>query len=406
MVDIEQQVWGMTTEGEVVVLYTITNSHGEWVRLTNLGAAVVGLGVRGHSNSIDNVVLGYDQWTAYQGDDAAMGKTIGRFANRIARGRFSVGGHQYQLPINSRPNHLHGGAEGFQNKIWQARVEVDRVVFSYVSPANEGGYPGEVGVECVYDWDDEAALEITFFGGVDSPTIVNLTNHCYFNLAGAFSGAVSSSAQSSQTQQSSQFSPLSQSDICRTILDHKLQVFSDRYLEMDNTGIPTGKILTVEGTVYDFRESTEIGTRIEDQVLVGTHGYDMCFDVRCEARTTAPLSSLSTSSDECQMRKVAVLACKAAGRKVEIFTSQPGLQLYTGNYLDGTVAGTLSDENTIDSDSINIIAKKVYCDYAGVALECQGFPDAPNHPEFPSVVVNAGELYEQHIIYKFSLTNQ
>lgn len=388
MIDIEQQVWGMTSVGDPVILYTMTNSRGEWVKLTNFGAAVVGVGVCGSASTdtsgatsehafghtIEDVVLGYDSWASYQDDQSMMGKSVGRCANRIARGRFELDGTAYQLPINLRPHHIHGGNGGFHNVVWQSRVEGDRVVFSYVSPAGEGGYPGEVGVECVYDWDDESALEITYFGASDSRTILNLTNHLYFNLSGV-GGAESSSSSSS----SSSFGQ-------DTVLEHELLVVADGYLVCDGSGVPTGEISMFDDCAStfvsasvsvdcDFREMRVINSVGQD--AADFQGFDVCFDVR-----NANLSS--AWRDSC----VAVLEHRGAGRRVEVYTTQPGLQLYTGNYLQGVPRGKGGVE---------------YCDFAGVALECQGFPDAVNHPEFPSVEIDKDQVYEQHTVYKFSV---
>lgn len=346
MIDVEQQIWGMTPDGDPVILYTMTNANGAWVKLINLGATVVGVGVPDKNGKIDDVVLGYKDWQSYQGDGAAMGKSVGRYANRIGRGKFTLDGKECRLAINNGPNHLHGGPSGFQNRLWQSRVEGNRVVFSYVSAPNEEGYPGELGCEACYDWDDDCNLEISYFASTDSATIVNLTNHLYFNLKG---------------------------EGCGTIEDHTLQLNCQKFLPTDSTAIPTGVLESVVGTPMDFIAPHIIGQRINDDyehLKIGK-GYDHCWvidnwekDKLCFACTLSETSS---------------------GRVVEVRTTQPGIQIYTGNWLDGSPMGKHNE----------------YVDRSGVAMECQSFPDTPNKPDFPSCVIRKGDTYEQHIIYTF-----
>ncbi len=346
--DIEQVIWGATTEGEPIVLYTMTNSKGEWVKLTNLGATIVGVGVKDKDGVVGDVVLGYKDWQSYQGDGAAMGKSVGRYANRIARGKFTLDGVDYRLAINNGPNALHGGPTGFQNRIWQSRVEGDRVVFNYVSTPGEEGYPGECGVEACYDWDNEGNLEITYFASTDSATIVNLTNHVYFNLKGDGQG---------------------------TIEDHHLQLAAEKWLPTDSVQIPTGELAAVEGTPMDFRTSTVIGSRIEDdfEALKIGKGYDHCWAV--------------DGWEKGKMSYAGELYSEQSGRYVKVSTTQVGIQIYTGNWLEGSPEGKHGE----------------YVDRSGVALECQAFPDSPNKANFPSVELRKGEVYEQHIVYSFGV---
>ncbi len=349
---IEQYVWGLTPEGMPVILYTMTNQQGAYVKLTNLGAAIVAVGVPDKHGKIDDVALGYEEWSSYQGDGAAMGKSVGRYANRIARGRFTLDGADYHLAVNNGPNHLHGGPTGFANRLWEARVETDRVVFAYQSPDGEENYPGDLNVEACYDWGDDNALIITYYGRVDGKaTILNLTNHVYFNLKGDGQG---------------------------DILDHTLQLNASHFLPTDPTAIPTGELQPVEGTPMDFRTPHLIGQRIEqpyEHLTIGK-GYDHCWAI--DGWTPGQLTAAGTLSEA------------STGRKIEILTTQPGIQIYTGNWLAGSPAGKHGQQ---------------YIDRSGVALECQLFPDTPNKPQFPGngAVLRPGETYKQQIVYKFSL---
>ena len=346
--NIEQQVWGMMEDGRPVILYTMTNSRGAYVKLTNCGAAIVAIGVPDKKGDIGDVALGYKDWQSYVGDGPGMGKSVGRYANRIAKGRFTLDGNEYRLAVNNGPNHLHGGPTGFQNRLWDSRVETDRVVFSYVSADGEEGYPGELGAEAVYDWDDDCNLEITYFAGCDAPTVVNLTNHVYFNLKGDGHG---------------------------DILDHVLRLNSEKWLPTDEGQIPTGELAPVCCTPMDFRLPHTIGERINEpfEALEIGSGYDHCWGIY--------------GYQEGKMSIAGELSEPTSGRKITIKTTQPGIQIYTGNWLDDAPEGK----------------NGTYKKRSGIAMECQNFPDAPNKPQFPSPVLRPGETYEQHIIYKFSV---
>lgn len=363
MNEITQQVWGFTPEspsgeggGEPVILYTMTNSRGAVVRLTNYGAAIVGITVPDREGRMADVALGYDRWQSYVADGPAMGKSVGRYANRIAKGSFALDGTTYRLAINNGPNHLHGGPTGFANRLWEGRVEGDRVVFAYHSAEGEEGYPGALYVEACYDWGDDNRLEITYYARLDgdsaASTIVNLTNHVYFNLNGHDAGSV---------------------------LDHQLTLHAANYLPTDETAIPlaAGQApASVEGTPMDFRTAHVIGERIEDasfQQLVWGKGYDHCWVID---------PGLADG-----VRPVAELYSPESGRFVEVATTQPGIQIYTGNWLAG------SPESKTPGH--------FYADRDGVAMECQAFPDSPNRADFPSVVLRAGDIYERHIVYRF-----
>jgi aldose 1-epimerase len=345
---IEQQIWGFTDDGEAVILYTMTNASGAWVKLTNIGAAIVGIGVPDRDEKIADVALGYGDFRDYFNDAGALGKTVGRFANRIAGGRFTLNGVEYKLARNNGKNHLHGGPKGFGEVLWEGRVETDRVVFSYISPDGEEGYPGTVGVEVVYDWNDDHELEITYHARTDAPTPVNLTNHVYFNLRGEGSG---------------------------DILTHDLLLNCSRYLPTDNGSIPTGERAPVAGTPMDFTQSKPVGRDIAadfEQLRFG-NGYDHFWIIDGEPG---------------KLSAAAQLYDPESGRMLTVETTQPGLMFYSGNYLGG-----LGKDKT----------GRMLENRCGLALECQNYPDAPNRPDFPSSILNPGEAYEQHIVFRFSV---
>lgn len=349
MIDISQEILGFTDNDEAVILYTMQNSNGAQVKLINIGAAIVSVIVPDKVGAMRDVSLGFKMFDKYIGDGAGLGKSIGRYANRIANGKFSLDGKEYTLATNNGPNHLHGGPTGFQNRIWSSRVEGDRVVFNYVSAADEEGYPSELGAEAVYDFNDENELEITYYASTDGKTIVNLTNHAYFNLNGEGNGDIHS---------------------------HYLKLNASNFLPTDDTQIPTGEIAPVAGTPMDFTSSKQIGSDIDAdyEPLVIGHGYDHCWVIdNYKKGIMAPAAELySTESGIC----------------LEISTTQPGAQVYTGNWLTGCGLSK---------------AGKEHLNREGVAIECQNFPDAPNKPNFPSAVINKGEVYEEHIIFKFSV---
>jgi len=347
--NIEQNVWGFTPEGEAVILYTMTNSSGAYVKLTNIGAAIVGIGVPDRTGKIEDVVLGFGDYKDYFGDSAYLGKTVGRYANRIARGRFELDGEEYKLAINNPPNHLHGGTKGLAEVLWQSRTEVNRVIFSHISPDGDERYPGNIGVEVVYDWNDECELEITYYAKTDKPTILNLTNHVYFNLKGEGRG---------------------------TIHDHFLQLNASSYLPTDNTAIPLGKPEAVEDTPMDFISEKTIGLDIDKDFvqLVQARGYDHTW--------------VLNDWEKGKMVDAGYLYEPSTGRTVYVKTTQPGIQVYTGNYLGGCGKNKNGEE---------------HIDKGGVALECQLFPNSPNEPDYPSAVLRPGEDYEEHIIFRFGI---
>ena len=347
--EILQHIWGSTPEGEGIILYTMRNERGSEVRLCNVGASIVSVKFADRDGNIEDVALGYKDPMSYFGDGAASGKTVGRVAGRIARGYMVIDGEEYRLEVNNGPNHLHGGAKGFANRYWEGRVETNRVVFSYVSEDMEQGYPGELVVETIYDFDDEDNLEITFVAKSNKNTVLNLTNHLYWNLHGEASD--------------------------KTILDHELRLNCSQVLEMNTVQIPTGKLLDVKGTALDFTSWRKFGDDIDAEFNnIRTYkGYDHCFAVDGWQKNI--------------LKEVGELRCEATGRKLTILSSQPAAVLYTGNWLAGGCPITKSG--------------KRYQDYAGVAIECQGYSDAVNHPEFPSIELKAEDLYCQKIVFKF-----
>ncbi|MBR6544065.1 MAG: galactose mutarotase [Alistipes sp.] len=346
--EILQHIWGSTPEGEGIIMYTMRNSRGSEVQLCNIGASIVGVKFADRNGNIEDVALGYRDPESYIGDGAASGKSVGRVAGRIARGRMVVDGVEYRLEVNNGPNHLHGGSKGFANRYWEGRVETNRVVFSYVAEDMEQGYPGELIVEAVYDFDDEDNLEITYIAKSNKTTVVNLTNHLYWNLHGEASG--------------------------KSILDHELRLNCSKVLEMDTVQIPTGTLLDVEGTPLDFTTWRKFGTDIDAEFnnIRNFRGYDHCFAVDGWQKNI--------------LQEVGELRCEATGRKVTILSSQPAAVLYTGNWLAGGCPVTKSGGR--------------YDDYAGVAIECQAYSDAVNHPHFPSIELQAEELYCQKIVFK------
>ena len=346
--EIMQHIWGATPEGEAIVLYTIRNANGCEVQLCNIGASIVSVKSPDKDGKIDDIVLGYKDAMSYFGDGAASGKSVGRVANRIAKGKMVVDGVEYNLEINNGPNHLHGGTKGFANQLWESRVETNRVVFSRTSPDGEQNYPGELYVEAGYYFSDDNELEITYMARTDKTTVVNLTNHVYWNLAGEGSG--------------------------QTIFDHELHLNCSQVLEMDPTQIPTGVKLDVKGTPQDFTTWRKFGDEIlsEFNHMKDFKGYDHYF----------VLDGWQPNI----LAKVGELRHAASGRKVEVLSSQPGAMVYTGNWLEGGCPVTKSGSR--------------YQDYAGVAIECQNYPNAINESSFPSAILNPGETYCQKIVFK------
>lgn len=336
-------------KGEIE-LYTLTNDNGCSVELSSLGAGIVSVVVPDAAGNLADVALGYANPADYLYDGPCAGKTPGRFANRIARGRFSIDGNVYTLNINNGPNALHGGPEGFQNRIWKSEPTLCGVRFTYDSADGEEGYPGNLHVTAEYTWDNSNRLTIQFTATTDKPTVVNLTNHTYWNLRGEDSGSV---------------------------LDHTMSMRCSRFLPGDDTLIPSGDMASVEGTPMDFRTPKPLGRDIKADfpAINYAKGYDSSWVIDGYEKGKF-IDSVVTLHDP------------QSGRTLEIGTTQPAAHVYTGNWLNGSPCSK---------------SGRPYNDYDGVAVEMQAMPDAPNKPEFPTTLLRPGETYSETIRFAFSV---
>jgi aldose 1-epimerase len=348
---IEKTPFGKLPDGREVFLYTLTNASGCKVGIINYGAIVRSIVVPDKDGKFQDVVLGYDSLQGYIQDKSYFGAIVGRYGNRIARGRFRLDGKEYQLTINDGENHLHGGKKGFFKAYWDATIVDDTLqpslALTLTSPDGDEGYPGTVTVTVTYTLTSTDELRIDYKGTTDKETILNPTHHSYFNLSG---------------------------DLNNTILDELLTIEADSITPVDRELIPTGAIIPVAGTPMDFRTPKTIGSRINEsyeQLLFG-RGYDHNWVLRDYSG---------------KVRRAAEVYDPRSGRLMTVFTDQPGLQFYSGNFLDGTIKG---------KDGV------VYKHRSGLCLEAQHFPDSPNKPNFPSVVLKPGEVYHQTTIYQFS----
>lgn len=346
----EKTDFGKTPDGQSVYLYTLTNRNGMQVAITNYGGSVVSIKTADRQGKTDDVVLGYDSVDGYVSDKVYFGALIGRYGNRIAQGKFMLDGTTYTLARNNGENSLHGGIKGFNKAVWQAREvtakEGPALQLRYTSKDGEEGYPGNLSVTVVYTLTDRNELKIDYTATTDKNTVLNLTNHCYFNL-NARSG---------------------------DILQHLLMIHADKFTPVDGGLIPTGELRSVEGTPFDFRKPTAIGARIEqdDEQLKLGKGYDHNF----------VLNRKGTG-----LELAARVVEPSTGRVLEVFTTEPGLQFYSGNFLDGSARG---------KGGMAYQRRSAFC------LETQHFPDSPNHPKFPSTELQPGEKYHTTTIYKFS----
>ena len=336
-----------TERGEITT-YELINASGASVKLSSLGAGVLEIKVPDRDGNLADVVLGYKDVKDYFYDGPCAGKVPGRYANRICKGHLDIDGKVYQLNINNGPNHLHGGPENFSNKIWDCEMDGDTVVFSLESPDGDENYPGNLTARIAYTWNDDNVLKIELGAVTDAPTVVNLTNHTYFNMAGE--------------------------DKEGTALNQVLQLNSSRYLPTDDTQIPDGEMAPVEGTPMDFTQPKVVGKDIKQDfpALNYGKGYDNCWVI--------------DGYEDGDVHLAAVLCDETSGRVVEISTDQPGVQVYTGNWLEGCPESK---------------SGKQYHDYDGVAIECQGMPDAPNHDNFPSQLLRPDEEYRRIILFNF-----
>jgi aldose 1-epimerase len=346
---IDKRAFGKLEDGTPVDLYTLKNRNGLQVEITNYGGAVVTIRTPDRRGRMGDIALGYDDLRGYLADTAYFGALIGRYANRIAGGKFTLNGVEYQLAQNNGVNHLHGGVRGFNKVVWQAR-EMDHadgvaLELTYLSKDKEEAYPGNLTVTATYVLSNANELRIEYTATTDKETVVNLTHHSYFNLAGPGMGDV---------------------------LRHEVKLNADKFTPVDETLIPTGELKAVKGTPFDFSRATAIGSRInqaDDQLVLGK-GYDHNFVLNKQGQELSLAANVYEPS---------------SGRVLEMWTTEPGMQLYTGNFLDG-VRGK---------------AGKVYHRRGGFCLEAQHFPDSPNKPAFPSTVLKPGERYTQTTVYKF-----
>lgn len=346
---VEEQPFGTTKEGKKITLYTLTNSHHMKVRTMNYGAIIVSLSVPDRKGQVADIVLGHDTLEGYFDNSPHLGGLVGRYANRIAHGSFTLDGVKYSLPKNNGPNTLHGGIKGFDQAVWQGTPLKGKtgIAFSYLSQDGEEGFPGNLNVKVTYSLTEANELVIHYEATTDKPTVLNLSQHSYFNLAGEGTG---------------------------DILNHEVMINADRFTPVDSTMIPTGELRPVKGTPLDFTTQTKVGARIDDnyEQLVLGKGYDHNFVInrKAEGLVSAARAYEPTS-----------------GRVMEISTDQPGVQFYSGNFLDGTITGKQGH---------------VYKQRYGLCFETQHFPDSPNHPEFPSAVLRPGQTFHSRTILKFS----
>ena len=349
-----RSAFGRLDDGTAIDAAVLENANGISVRILTLGATVQSLAVPDRDGRAGDIVLGYDNPQEYLSNPQYFGATVGRYANRIAGGRFSLDGREYVLDTNDGPNHLHGGRAGFDKVVWNL-VSVENgnpasAAFEYVSPDGDGGYPGTLTVRAIYTLNDENELGIEYRAGTDAPTIVNITNHSYFNLAG----------EAGSTD----------------VMGHRLTVHADRYTPVDETLIPTGERHEVAGTPFDFRSPRPIGERIRDgdseQLRLG-RGYDHNFIVNGEPGGSRPAVRVEDP---------------LSGRVMELSTTAPGVQFYSGNFLDGGTAGK---------------SGRLYRQGDAFCLEPQVFPDSPNKPDFPSARLEPGDTYVNKMTFRFSV---
>lgn len=355
-VKVKSMDFGTTKDGTKVEVYTLTNANGAKVRLMTLGAALIGWDTPDREGELADILLGFDDVEGYESDrNMYFGCTTGRVANRIAKGKFTLDGKSYQLAVNNGPNHLHGGAERSLDKVvWKAEEAKGNngsagVTFRYTSPDGEEGYPGTLKIEVTYLFNDNNELKIDYVATTDKATPVNLTNHAYFNLAGA--GA-------------------------ETINDHSLMINADRYTPTDENLIPTGEIASVEGTPVDFRQPTPIGKRVDELTKTPSEGYDHNF--------------VLNKSGEGEMSKAAELYHPASGRLLTVSTTEPGIQFYGGNFLNGQKGK----------------GDKTFGYRSACCLETQHYPDSVNQPNFPSTILKPGETYTHTCIYAMSVRDE
>jgi aldose 1-epimerase len=347
---VSHAAFGKTKDGKAVDLYTMTNSHGVEVRAMTYGGIITSIRVPDRTGAMADVVLGFDTLDGYLADPPYFGAIVGRYGNRIAKGQFTLDGRTYKLATNNGPNHLHGGVRGFDKMVWTARpvesADGVGVTLTRMSPDGEEGYPGNLNTTVTYTLTDRNELIVRYQATADKATPVNLTQHTYFNLAGG-----------------------------GDILGHELTLNADRYTPVDATLIPTGELAPVQGTPFDFRRRTAIGARIkqDDPQLKNGNGYDHNWVLN---RTGTGL------------QLAARVVEPKTGRTLEVTTTEPGVQFYSGNFLDGTIKGK---------------GGVVYNFRTGLCLETQHFPDSPNHPSFPTTILTPGDTYSSQTVFTFGV---
>jgi aldose 1-epimerase len=347
--NIEKKPFGKTKDGREVDLFVLTNANGMKAKVITYGGILTELHVPDRDGNFGDVVLGFDNLESYLAGHPHFGATTGRVANRIAKGKFTLDGKEYTLAVNNGPNSLHGGLKGFDKVVWKGEPketsEGVAAQLTYISPDGEEGYPGNLTTVVTYTLTNQNELRIDYKATTDKPTPVNLTNHTYFNLAGSQSGE---------------------------ILDHELTIEAEEYTPADDTLIPTGEIRSVHDTPLDFTKPAKIGARIA-QVADKTGGYDHNFVLKSKGKKLALAARVYDPK---------------TGRVMEMFTTEPGVQLYTANFLDGKLKG---------KGGVTYQKHQAFC------LEAQHFPDSVNHPEFPSVILRPGQTYIQTTVYKLSV---
>ena len=348
----EKISFGRTTEGTEVNLYTLHNKNGMEARITNYGGIVVSLLVPDRDGKLADIVLGFDSLASYMKGSPYFGALVGRYGNRIGKGTFELNGTKYKLAINNGANTLHGGLKGFDKVVWSVDEQQSKpgksLVLTYLSKDGEEGYPGSLSAKVVYSVTDSNELKIEYSATTDKPTVVNLTHHSYFNLAGAGNG---------------------------NVLDHELFIDAERFTPVDLGLIPTGELKSVKGTPMDFTSATAIGARINDAYdqLKNGGGYDHNWVLNKAANSFGLAARVYE---------------KTSGRVMEVLTTEPGLQFYSGNFLDGTLTGK---------------GGKKYAHRFGFCLETQHFPDSPNKPQFPPTTLNPGQTLTSTTVYRFSV---
>ena len=343
---ITQAPFGQLPDGTPITRFTLANANGMVAKIIDFGGIITELYAPDRNGKLADVVLGFDTLEPYRGDSPYFGALIGRYGNRIAKGRFLLDGREVRLPANNGNNHLHGGPEGFHKVKWNAAVEGDSLRLSYRSADGEEGYPGQLDVTVVYQLNDDNELVVRFHAVTDKPTPVNLTQHSYFNLAGE-----------------------------GDILDHELVIDADAFVAIDAESIPTGELTPVTGTPFDFRMPRPIGERIgqPDKQLRHGLGYDHNF--------------VLNKPNGAAMTRAARVLEPVSGRVLELWTEEPGVQFYSGNFLDGSLKGKGHS----------------YEHRTGFCLEPQHFPDSPNQPQFPNVILRPGQVYETESRFRFSV---